>query len=138
MELRERLTNIGLLWLRVLTGLGIASHGYQKLFGGIMPQFMEGVAKLGLPAAGFFAHAAGASEFFGGLLIALGLFTRVGAVFVFFTMSVAAFHAHAGTPFSERELPLAYWTVSSALVLLGAGRCSLDWLFFGRGRAGKS
>ncbi len=134
MRRSENLVDAGLLWLRVLTGLGIATHGYQKLFGGIMPQFMEGLVKLGLPAAGFFAHAAGCAEFFGGLLIAFGLVTRIGAALVFITMSVAAFHAHAGAPLQEREMALAYWTISGAIVLIGAGKYSLDWLLFGRKR----
>lgn len=47
---RERSLDLGLLWMRVLMGLGIAFlHGYGKVFGGRMEGFSEGVAKMGFP-----------------------------------------------------------------------------------------
>ena len=45
---------------------------------------------------------------------------------VFAVMTVAAFVRHAGDALAVKELALAYWTVSGALILLGAGRFSLD------------
>jgi putative oxidoreductase len=107
-------------------GLGIAYHGYGKVFGGYMPQVIEGVGKLGFPAPVLFAWLASLSEFAGGLLIVFGLFTRVAAFFVWFTMSVAAFRAHASDPFQVKELALAFWTMAGTLMLTGAGRYSLD------------
>ena len=118
------LHSLGLLWLRVLMGAGMAYHGYGKLFGGTMQKFMEGVAALGMPSQ--MAWAAALSEFLGGICIALGLGTRVAAAFVFATMSVAAFRAHAADPFNVKELALAYWVMSGALVLMGAGDFSVD------------
>lgn len=114
-------------------GLGIASHGYEKIFGGHINRFAEGVAKLGFPIPAVFAWAA-ASEFVGGTLIALGLGTCVAALFVFATMSVAAFIRHAVDPFHVKELALAYWTIAGALIFMGPGSCSLDALL-GRARS---
>src|SRR5262245_35087290 len=119
----------GLLWLRVLMGSAIAYHGYGKIFGGYMSQMIPGVAALGFPAPVLFAWLAALSEFAGGLLIVFGLFTRVAAFFVFFTMSVAAFVAHAKDPFQVKELALAFWTMAGTLMLTGAGRFSLDRKF---------
>lgn len=123
---KNNLTDFGLLWLRVLAGLGIASHGYGKVFGGNIDKFAEGVAAMGFPAPTLFAWAAAFSEFVGGILIALGLFTRPAAFFVFATMFTAAFIKHAPDPFQRKELALAYWTVAGAIMALGAGRFSLD------------
>lgn len=125
-DLKDNLRDIGLLWLRVLMGLGIAYHGYGKIFGGGLEGFAQGVAGMGLPFPELMAWAAALSEFAGGILVAAGLFGRIAAFFVFATMTVAVFVAHAADPFNVKELALAYWTMSGAVILLGTGRFSLD------------
>jgi putative oxidoreductase len=122
-------TALGLLWLRVLMGAGIAYHGYGKVFGGYMDRVVEGVAKMGFPFPELFAWAAALSEFLGGIFIALGLATRFAALFVFITMSVAGFIVHAADPLDKKELAFAYWTVAGALIFTGPGSLSLDALF---------
>lgn len=120
--------DFGLLWLRVLMGAGIAFHGYGKIFTGKMEGFTQGVAKMSLPLLSpeIAAWIAAFSEFAGGILIIFGLATRVSAFFVFSTMSVAAFIAHAQDPFAAKELAFAYWTMAGALMFTGAGNLSLD------------
>ena len=126
---REQSLAFGILWLRVLMGLGISLfHGYGKVFGGRMEQFTEGVAKMGFPMPDVFAWAGALSEFLGGILIALGLGTRIAAFFVFSTMAVAAFIRHASDTFDVKELALLYGTIAMAIVLIGPGRFSLDYL----------
>jgi putative oxidoreductase len=122
----DRLVSIGLLWLRVLCGTGIAYHGYQKVFGGRISMLTQGVAKLGFPMPEAFAWAAALSEFAGGILLVAGLFTRPAAFFVFVTMTVAAFGAHASDPLQVKELALAYWAMSGALLFAGAGEFGAD------------
>ena len=120
------LSNFGLLWLRVLMGAGIAYHGYGKVFGGRIAEFAQGVAQMGFPFPEVFAWAAALSEFLGGILIAVGLFTRPAALFVFLTMGVAAFIHHRADPFKVKELALLYWTIAGTLLFTGAGKISLD------------
>ena len=122
------LQSMGLLWLRVLMGAGIAYHGYQKIFGGYVPKFAEGVAQMGFPMPVVFAWAAALSEFLGGVFIAVGLVTRPAALAVFTTMSVAVFIHHAPDPLGVKELALAYWTIAGALIFTGGGKISLDAL----------
>jgi len=128
MRINEKFLNAGLLWLRVLMGVGIAHHGFQKIFGGHIEKFAEGVAGMGLPFPEFFAWAAALSEFAGGIIIALGFKARVGAFFVFCTMTVAVFVRHAADPIAVKELALAYWTMAGMLMMTGAGGWSLDEL----------
>ncbi len=125
-KFNEFLVDVGLLWLRVLAGAGMAYHGYGKVFGGHIGGFTEGIAAMGFPMPEFFAWVAALSEFAGGICLILGLFTRPAATFIFFTMAVAAFIKHGPDPLQAKELALAYWTVSGALMFLGAGMFSFD------------
>lgn len=119
--------HIGLLVLRIFAGLAMAfSHGLGK----VPPsdKFVSSVANLGFPAPDFFAWAAGLSEFAGGILIAIGLFTRPSAFFLTITMFVAAFGKHAADSFGAQEKPLLYAVLAILLLIQGPGKYSLDWL----------
>src|SRR5262249_57589263 len=79
--------------IRVTAGLLLVPHGAQKLFGwfggyGIEATGQFFASKLGLPAS--LALVAGLVEFFGGLLLALGLATRLVAALVVGLMAVPA------------------------------------------------
>lgn len=114
--------------LRVFTGLSLAmAHGVGK----IPPseQFVAGVATLGFPAAVFFAWAAGLAEFFGGLLLAAGFFTRPAAFFIACTMIVAAFLQHAPDPFTVKERALLFLAIAIVFLVRGAGRWAVDRFF---------
>lgn len=127
MDLRQKfLSSVGLLWVRLAIGLGIATHGYSKIFGGRMETFAAGVDKLGFPFPAVFAWAAALSELAGGICVALGWKVRLASLFIFATMSVAAFVRHAPDPFSVKEKALLYWAVAAGLILLGGGEFSLD------------
>lgn len=128
MHQHHLVSSTGLLFMRVLMGVGMAYHGYGKLFGGNIEGLTQGVAAMGLPFPAFMAWAAALAEFGGGIFVAVGLLTRPAAFFIFITMTVAAFIAHGSDPFSKKELALAYWTMAGALVLTGPGCLSLDTL----------
>ena len=137
-----------------LAGIGLAiGHGWGKvvaLFAGGGDRLVAGAGNLGFPMPEVFAWAAALSEFAGGLLVALGLGTRIAASFAGFTMAVAAFlrhrfhqHllvalglAHASADdlksWGNPELALAYLLGFLAVILLGPGRISLDYLLFRR------
>jgi putative oxidoreductase len=125
---RDKSLSAGLLTLRVFMGLAMAHHGYGKVFGGYMPQVIEGVTGMGFPAPTLFAWLAALSEFVGGILIALGLFTRVAAFFVLVTMCVAFFVVHGQDPFQAKELAYLHGAVALSLILTGSGCYGLDSL----------
>lgn len=122
-------SDAGLLLLRAGSGLFIAfGHGLGKL----PPSegFIGGGEKLGVPLPYFFGWMAGLSEFLGGLLVALGLFTRPAALFVAFTMATAAFLRHADDPFGTKEKALLYLVISLCIALTGSGKYSLGKVLF--------
>lgn len=126
---RKRALSTGLLLLRILMGLGMAYHGYAKVFGGDLIFLIDGLTKMGMPAPTLLAWLAALSEFVGGILIALGLGTRVAAFFVFFTMGVAFFKAHAHDPFQIKEMAFLYGSIALSLIFTGGGCYSLEALF---------
>jgi putative oxidoreductase len=119
--------------VRAATGLFFAPHGMQKLFGlwgGDLTKSAEGFANQGLQPAMFWATYIGCLEFFGGLLLVIGLLTRpVAALFVGF-MAVAAFHVHIkiGWFWTGRgmEVPLYLMLICLAILIRGGGPLSLD------------
>lgn len=118
---REQASSAGLLALRVLMGSTIAYIGYQKVFGGGVAQLTEGLVAMKFPMPTVLAWLAALSEFVGGILIVVGLGTRVASFFVFFTMAVAYFVAHANDPFNVKMPAFLYGTIALGLILTGAG-----------------
>ncbi len=124
--MKDRAGSFGLLWMRLIMGFGIATHGYDKLINGKMHEFASTVERLGFPQPMLFALAAALSEFLGGICVALGLGTRIAAGFIFITMSVAMFIAQASQPLAAKELAGLYWAIAGALICTGPGMWSVD------------
>lgn len=115
----------GLLVLRVWVGFVLAfGHGIGKL--GKYEKFVAGVASDGIPLPELTAPFAIASELVGGILLALGLFTRAAAASILATMLVIAFWVHASDPFMDKEFPLAYAVAALVVLISGPGKYSLD------------
>jgi putative oxidoreductase len=119
--------------VRIATGLFFVPHGMQKLFGfwgGDIAKVAEGFAKQGLHPAGFWAYYIGCLEFFGGILLVIGLFTRpVAALFAGF-MFVGAFHVTIQRGWfwtnGGMEVSLYLLLISLAILIRGGGPLSLD------------
>jgi putative oxidoreductase len=121
--------------LRIALGVIFLSHGGQKLFGWLGGKGLEGTAgffagKLGLNPGILWALLAGIAEFGGGLLVLLGLFTRLGALFISTVMLVAIFKVHWGTFFMPTgiEYTVSLFAAAVALLIAGGGKFSLDTL----------
>ncbi len=126
-EMRASARDVGLLIFRVCVGgLMIVGHGYPKWasYGEKAGGFAD---PFGLGAEMSLALAVSA-EFFCAMLVVVGLATRLAALPLVITMATAAFIAHAGDPFADKEMALLYGTCFLTLVLTGPGRLSLDAL----------
>jgi putative oxidoreductase len=124
-------SDAALLVLRLGAGLMMAfGHGIKKVTG--LDRFIDSVTRHGLPLPELLAPAAAISELVGGLLLALGLFTRAAASFVLITMLVAAFWVHSADPFGKKEMALLYACTMITLLLAGPGKWSLDAKLFRR------
>lgn len=106
--------------LRIVAGLLWAQHGAQKLFG-VLGATGRATAPLMMTA--------GAIEFFGGLAIALGVFTSWVAFVAAGEMAVAYFRAHLPQGFwpivNRGELAVLYCFIYLYVASRGGGRFTL-------------
>ena len=127
--------DFALLALRVVLGLTMAAHGYNKFFGGgRIPGTAGWFDSIGMRPGMFHARVAATTEITAGLGPALGLLTPVPAAGFVALMLVAAWTVHRKNGFFivkegwEYNLILAVAAV--AIAGTGAGRYSLDHLLF--------
>ena len=117
--------------LRIIAGFLMLSHGSQKLFG--FPPSAQGGGGGELQPL---MLVAGILEFFGGVFLLLGLFTRTTAFILSGLMAVAYFMAHAPGGFlplvNKGELAVLYCFVYLYLAFAGGGAWSLDRLIWKR------
>lgn len=126
---------LGLLVLRVVVGLLFMGHGAQKLFGWFGGHGLQGTAGffeqgLGLRPGRLHAAGAGGAEFFGGLLLALGLLTPLAAAMLIGVMAVAVATVHFSKGLWSTEGGYEYnavlTAVAFAVAAAGPGNWSID------------
>lgn len=105
-------------------------HGWPKLAGGAKQwaKLGKATATLGIDfAPTFFGFMAAVSEFFGGLLLALGLLFRPAAALMAATMVVAAsLHLDRGDGLGGASHAIESSILFCALLLIGPGAYALD------------
>jgi putative oxidoreductase len=115
--------------LRIVAGALLAQHGAQKLFGVLGG--MGGVPGAAAPM-GTMIWGVGVLEFVGGVLLFLGLLTRVVGFILSGEMAVAYFMVHAKQGFwplmNKGELAVIFCFVFLYFAATGAGAVSLDYL----------
>jgi putative oxidoreductase len=121
------------LALRIVVGVIFLMHGAQKLFGAFGGGGIAGTAQFfeqaGIAPGVFWAWVAGLVEFFGGLALLLGAWTRYAALLLAAQMLVAIFAVHLRHGFflpQGFEYALALFGASVTLLLGGVGEVALD------------
>jgi putative oxidoreductase len=125
--------DFGKLVLRLALGLLVLLHGVAKIKGGI--GFLSPmVTGFGLPP--WFAYGVYIGEVLGPIMVILGLFTRVGAFFIFANMLFAVVLVHRPELFAMGkqggyglELQAMYLFTALSLMFLTPGRYSISKRF---------
>ena len=127
--------SLGLLILRLVAGLTLAAHGAQKFgwFGGAsFPKTVQGMQKQGFKPAWFWTGLMILGEVGGGLSLAFGFLTPLGAAGAVGAMFMAIVKVHWKHGFWLRdhglEFALQLLAPSVAIGLVGPGSYSLDAL----------
>lgn len=121
------------LVIRIALGIIFMAHGMQKLFGAFGGDGIEGTAQfmrsMDVVPALFWAWVVALIEFFGGLFVLIGLFTRIASVLLIINMAVAIalIHWRGGFFAGEGgfEFNLALIAMALSLIFSGPGACAL-------------
>jgi putative oxidoreductase len=129
----EKLKPLALLLLRLALGVIFVHYGYPKLFVHTR-ESIQWFAQHGFPS--YFAYISGVLELFGGLLLIVGLFTRIAGLLLAGEMAVALWKVHKlfTDPMAvpNYQFPLMMFVGCLALAALGAGLLSFDEPIFQR------
>ncbi len=123
-----------LLFVRLYWGIQLMQSGWGKLHN--LDKVTDFFTSLGLPAPGFTATAISSLEFFGGLLLAIGLFSRlislvltVNMLMAYITADKEALHSIFSDPDKfTAAAPYVFLIASVIVFLFGPGCFSVDWL----------
>ncbi len=127
--------DVGVLILRVVLGLTMAAHGYNKFFGGgRIPATAGWFDSIGMKPGMFHARVAATTEMAAGIGLAVGLLTPVPAAGFVALMLVAAWTVHRVNGFfivkQGWEYNLVLAAAAVAIPAIGPGKLSLDYVLF--------
>ena len=129
-ETADPAATAGLTLLRVVLGVTFLLHGWQKFAEWTIAGTQASFAEMGVPLAEIAAPAVAVVELVGGLLLVVGLATRVVAALLALDMLGALVLVHLAAGFFAAtggvELVLLLAAASLLFVLAGAGRWSVD------------
>jgi uncharacterized membrane protein YphA (DoxX/SURF4 family) len=133
----NKLFNAAWLFFRLHIGLSMAIHaGFPKIETGVAPAwFVDQVQELGFTfiSPSFWATISAYGEFIGGLLIAIGLFTRIAALQLAFQFFVISFIWYSKPePLTGMYFQQLYFWCYIILVFSGSGLYSIDQLIKNR------
>lgn len=124
--------NFGLLFYRIALGTSMFYHGYLKWLSGSEGLYKVGAMLAPLGVSGGYellGTAAAIAEMLGGILIILGLFTRIGALLLVGTLAVATILQINGNFFGwDYPSQMAFGAIM--LFFAGAGRYSFNAFIF--------
>ena len=115
--------------LRIVLGVIFTYHGYGKLFiKGALPGTAQFFAAIGIPFANYAAVLVAFVEFFGGILLLVGLLAKLASILLIVEMLVALFKVHIKQGFFISPQAYGYefiLLILAALVVIlanGAGK----------------
>ena len=131
----ERYADVGLLLLRIATGVFLIYQSHDNVFSAArMDEFVKFLTQSGFPVPELMAPIAVYAQFLGGIAFIFGLLTRWFGLITFVQFIVAVWLVHSPDPFPT-------WWPARVLVFLGlyfglrgSGRYGIDALLEARAR----
>ena len=134
----QKLQDISLFILRFLPSYYmVANHGWKKIinpekrerYGNFFTKYFGDILDFANVPFGFMASF---SESICAIMVLAGIFTQPASILIAFTMLVVAMHHITGT--GSPENAFVFFSIYTAIALVGPGRYSLDFFIFLRNR----
>lgn len=126
-----RLLKEALATVRIIIGLLLVYHGHEVFDAELMQSYMTWDTFKGDSAA-FLVYAGKTSELIAGVLLTLGLFTRLGALLAAGTLAYVTFFVGQGHFWYEDQHPFMFVLFGLLYFFTGPGAWSIDGKIFGK------
>lgn len=120
----------GLVFLRIVTGLLMAYHGLEIFKPDIIKGYADWDKIKVLPYPLVAAYIGKGLEFVTGILLTIGLFTRIAALLMFLNMMVICFYIATGKFWYEDQHPFIFGLLALVFFFTGPIKLSFDHVLF--------
>ena len=120
----------GLVLIRIVTGLLVAWHGLEVFDEKIMSGYLEWDSIKSLPSPKTMVYFGKGLELVAGICLAIGLFTRLAALFIFIDMMFICFKVAEGRFYYEDQHPFLFGVLALVFFFTGPVKFGVDNYLF--------
>lgn len=124
--------NNGIALIRIVVGAFLIYHGWEMFNAAKMNEYLQWDMFKNSSSAKAMVYAGKASELAAGILLVIGLFTRIAAILVIGTLGYIAFFVGHGKIWYDDQYPFLFVLLALVFLFMGGGRLSLDNLLFNK------
>lgn len=120
----------GIVFIRIIIGIFLIYHGCEIFDAAKMREYAEWEIFKKSSTPSFMPYLGKAAELIGGLMLAIGLFTRIACLIIIGVMLYIAFIIGNGKIWYEDQYPFLFVLFAFVFILTGSGNFSLDKIIF--------
>ncbi|MBX3256811.1 MAG: DoxX family protein [Chitinophagaceae bacterium] len=120
----------GLTFVRIIIGLLMAYHGWEVFDNAKMEEYAKWESFNSHTSPATMVYIGKSAELISGVLLALGLFTRIAAVILIVTMLYICFKVGNGRFWYEDQHPFLFALMGLIYFFAGGGKYSIDNILF--------
>ena len=120
----------GLALMRIITGGFLVYHGSEMFDTVAMSEYFKWDMFKDSTSAKYLVYGGKVAEFLSGILLVLGLFTRIACITLICTLGYIAFFVGQGKIWYEDQYPFLFVVIGLIFIFTGPGAFSLDKVIF--------